>query len=291
MNILNKLVSIKAKTMVIIACVILLAMLLIAHNVFLLISEDADLALATRVGVQVGQDATFFFFWFILVVAAGYGLFSLGRRALKAIEADGEETAETQEIQHMVENNLHGIEAALSRLNTDRAQAMERIRKAQALSGDLVRIIAAAMRKYERMTVRANSFLKAIEALGGGDTTAIARAAGEVEDRQVRSLMLELLRNHDDGFSLRVQELISTQVGVMQRNAAGYRRLALQCMPQLADYKAQYERLLAMHDSYDLVEPMLLVGENLRQAQAYLELPIQEHQQIRTMPVALIESE
>jgi membrane protein implicated in regulation of membrane protease activity len=291
MNILSRFVNLKAKAMAFIACIVLLAMLLIAHNVFLLVSEETDLPLVARVGVQIGQDGTYFLFWLVLAVTVGYGLLTLGKRALKAIETDDEQTAETQEIQHVVENNLHGIEAALSRLGSDREEAMQRIRKAQALSGDLVRVIASAMRKYERMTDRAESFLRAIEALGGDDTTAIARTAGEVGDGQIRSLMLELLRNHDDGFRLRVQELISTQLGVVQRNAAGYRRLALQCMPQLADYKAQYERLLAVHDSYDLVEPMLLVGENLRQAQAYLELPIQEQQQIRAMPVALIESE
>jgi hypothetical protein len=283
------------KALKILVLVSILGILLLGNNILWTIEANAeDMPLVAKTLVSAAKFVTNFAFWMIVVTLVIAGMYGLGKYLLGLLET-GEEAdeaeQEVQEVRHVVENNLHGIQAALSRLEADRTTAMERIQEAQNYSNQLLRVIGAAMRKYERMTARAESFSEAMSALAGGDLTRIAAAAGKIEDGQMRTLMLELLKNGDEAFRNRLEQMIAAQLGVVQRNAAAYRRLALQCMPQLSDYKVQYERLLAVHDGYDIVEPMLLVGEHLRQAQAYLELPMHEHQQIRTMPVGLIEAE
>lgn len=267
-------------------------LLLLVDTVLWTLGQQPDMPVGARVLVNTGKTLTKVGFAALVIL----GLIVFGRSIWKALseivqpEAEAE-TDETQAIQHTVENNLRGIEVVLSRLDNDRESAMQRMLEAQRLSGQLVEVIGSAMRDYEHMAEKSLSFSNALTALATGITTDLAQAAGQIEDGQLRVLMLECLRNQDEAFRGRLAEMIAAQLGVVQRNAAAYRRLALQTMPQLTAYKVQHERLMAMHRAYDLAEPLLLVDENLRQAQAYLELPIRENAQLRSMPIALIEAE
>ena len=273
---------------------IVVLLLLLADTVLWTLSQQANMPTGARILVNTGKTLVKVGFAALVVL----GLIAFGRAVwsglagfLQSPAHAGQEEDQAEAVQHVVENNLRGIEAALSRLDADRASAMERIRQAQALSNQLVKVIGSAMRDYEHMGEKALSFGDALTALATGKPTEIAQAAGKIEDGQLRTLMLECLRNPDEAFRSRLSEMVAAQLGVVQRNAAACRRLALQTMPQLAAYKVQHERLMAMHRAYDLAEPLLLVDEHLRQAQAYLELPMREHQQLRAMPVALIEAE
>jgi hypothetical protein len=169
-----------------------------------------------------------------------------------------------------IEQNLAGLDHILAGFEQDASAASLNLLDAYQYASNLVALIRGIVLKAEAMQAEVATLQAAIEAVLAQDALRLAAAAGQVEDRHIRELLL-CDAQLSNSYWLGVTRLISTQLGTIEQWSAAYDKFAAQLITEVSSQKARLAALTATLELANTARPLLLAQEALNQAQVYLQ--------------------
>lgn len=205
---------------------------------------------------------------FLAVLAfVGWKLYQIRRRIRHAERKEAEQ--DPPEAEPIIQN-LRLLRRTLARAEDDERAAGIHLTDAKTYTQNLVNLIQAIVLKAESMAQEVESLQAALEAIAGGDPLEIARAAGNVEDTHIRTLMLCNVR--DAGYWQDTARVIAAHVGTLSQWQRGYRAFSSNLLAEVSKAKSQLTAQAAALELTGTAGPLLQAQANLAQAQRYLQL-------------------
>jgi len=195
-------------------------------------------------------------------------------KALKFLKQFLSREQASEEIQDqeasVITETMRNLSQTLATIESDGSKASLLLLDAQTYTQSLVELIQAIALKAQDMAEEAEQLQEALEAIASGDPLQIAQAAGQVEDAQIRTLMLSKVRAED--FWQDTAMLISSQLGTLLQWEKGYRKFASNLLAEVSKAKAQLAASSAALELVGTSRPLLQAQTNLNEAQTYLQI-------------------
>lgn len=188
------------------------------------------------------------------------GLFALG------VEEEAEVITEAE----AVTTALDTLGDRLDHIEHNRDQAIIKLQDADMLAHELVGLIRRTVAKARDLAGECEIMEAALDAMAGGDSLELARAAGRVNDNHIRDLLLET--SGDGQYRASVLNLVATQTGALRSQSEALGQLSNRWIESLTRQRAQTARLVTVIDALDAARPIASIEANLQTAQRFLML-------------------
>lgn len=199
-----------------------------------------------------------------LIILAG--LFILAWKLFKLFKAKDEAESQNEAITETMRN----LSAILAEMEKDSSKASLLILDAQTYTQTLVNLIQGIALKAEAMAEEIETLNNALSAIAERDPLKITKAAGQIKDIHIRTLMLGKVRNLD--YWQDTAMLVSAQVGTLIQWEKGYRTFASNLLAEVSKAKGQLAAQSAVLELVGTARPLLQTQANLNEAQTYLQL-------------------
>jgi len=112
----------------------------------------------------------------------------------------------------------------------------------------------------------------ALTAIASGDTSEIARAAGNARDEHIRTLMLLPFEQGDERYWQNITRLIAVQLGTSERWQDEYSQLAANLIAEVSVIKTRLIAISAQIEVAQIARPLLQAKVSLDETTRYLRL-------------------
>lgn len=169
-----------------------------------------------------------------------------------------------------VREQVENISDIITGITADSAKASNLLKIAETETGKLVKLAKNLSGKLQAMELENHLFKKAIDAIKNDDKLTMAEMSGAISDEMIRELLAHT--TNDDQYWVDTARIIASQLGANQQWINNYRQFSASLMNEIAVKKSQLVSMQATLQIREAASPMLLIDDNLRQSQIYLNI-------------------